>query len=520
MAERDLSRRDFLKWSAALPLSISISRLSGNDRSRKRLTRQERGFQPNILIILFDALPALNMSLYGYPRETTPVLESLGDKAITFHNHYSAGNFTSPSTASLLTGTYPWSHRAINMFGTVASDTVGQNVFRLLPAEYHSIAYTQNPLADMLLLQFRNDIRQYVPLSGVGEYSTSISPSFFSGDLGTAFLSEIVFRGYTRPAERSNLLSFLLGAVQDVAFENREKAHLDSYPLGIPDNGYGLHFRLDRTLDWIVDTVSNSPSPFFGYFHLFPPHFPYCPTIGYFDAFDDGWTPKTKPASFFSEGRSVEFLTVKRQRFDEYLLNIDAEFGRFMDNLRGKGVLEDTIIILTSDHGQMFERGIWAHMTPALFEPLLRVPLMVWDPNRQDGGNVKQVTSAVDLLPTIARMVGQEPPSWCDGNILPQFGLTPGKRDRRIFAVEAKSNAKLNPLVKGTVTSVGHRYKLVRYFGYEGFDDEYLMFDLENDPAERENIYSPQSSIAQDLRDQLVDRIEEENSKLGRHSHP
>jgi arylsulfatase A-like enzyme len=309
-------------------------------------------------------------------------------------------------------------------------------------------------------------------------------------------------------------------SVQDLLVAKDRRTIGRSYPLGIPNNGSGLHFRLDLTLDWIVDTVSNSPWPFFAYFHLFPPHFPYCPTIEYFDAFDDGWAPRTKPASNFSEGRSIQFLNEKRQRFDEYLLYIDAEFGRFMDNLRRKGVLENSIILLTSDHGQMFERGIWAHMTPVLFEPLLRVPLLVWDPNRPDGGEVEEVTSAVDLLPTIARMVGQELPSWCEGDILPPYRLTPGRRDRRIFAIEAKSNAKLNPLVKGSISSVGQRYKLVRYFGYEGFADEYLMFDLQNDPAETESIYSGQSSIAQDLRDQLLNRIEGENRDLRDRTHP
>ncbi|MBK9781637.1 MAG: sulfatase-like hydrolase/transferase [Anaerolineales bacterium] len=72
-----------------------------------------QGNKKNVLIIVFDAMSAYNLSLYGYDRETTPNLARLSKRATVFHNHFAGGNFTTPGTASILTGSLPWTHRAI-----------------------------------------------------------------------------------------------------------------------------------------------------------------------------------------------------------------------------------------------------------------------------------------------------------------------------------------------------------------------------------------------------------------------
>src|SRR5512138_2836632 len=71
--------------------------------------------QPNVIILLIDTLSARHMSLYGYQRRTTPNFERFASRASVYHSHYSGGNFTTPGTATLLTGLYPWGHRAINL---------------------------------------------------------------------------------------------------------------------------------------------------------------------------------------------------------------------------------------------------------------------------------------------------------------------------------------------------------------------------------------------------------------------
>ncbi len=81
------SRRDFLKIAGAAFAGLLTS-------GRTLPTRAADGKQPNIIIILWDAFSAKHLSLYGYPRLTTPNLDAFAQSSTVFHNHYSGGNFT------------------------------------------------------------------------------------------------------------------------------------------------------------------------------------------------------------------------------------------------------------------------------------------------------------------------------------------------------------------------------------------------------------------------------------------
>jgi len=117
-----ISRRDFLKMAAAAPAALAFSQMIAPGPLGTN--------SPNIIVLVFDAMSADNLSLYGYRRKTTPNFERLAQRSTVYHSHYSAGSFTIPGTASLLTGLYPWTHRAINEEGQVAPAFVENNIFR------------------------------------------------------------------------------------------------------------------------------------------------------------------------------------------------------------------------------------------------------------------------------------------------------------------------------------------------------------------------------------------------------
>ena len=77
--------------------------------------------------------------------------------------------------------------------------------------------------------------------------------------------------------------------------------------------------------------------------------------------------------------------------------------------------------------------------------------------------------------------------------------------------MDAKSNPKSAPFKEGTVAMVKDRYKLIYYTGYDGFDNEFEMYDLINDPEEMENLYSESNTLAGDLKVELLDAVEEAN---------
>jgi arylsulfatase A-like enzyme len=251
------------------------------------------------------------------------------------------------------------------------------------------------------------------------------------------------------------------------------------------------------------------PQPFLGYIHLFPPHYPYTTRHDFIDIFDDGWQPVYKPELYFSEGHSNEFLLQERQYYDEFIAYVDAEFGRLYEYMEQSGVLDNTYLIFTSDHGEMFERGIYTHNTPTLYEPVIQIPLLIWAPGKKQSQNIFMPTSCVDVYPTLMRLASQPIPVWCEGRILPPFDRESEKVGRSIFAVEARRNPRHAPLEQVTLVLIKGRYKLVYYLGYGR--DVYELFDLENDPEELDDLYYTQRSTARDLRNELAEKLAEVN---------
>jgi len=174
-------------------------------------------------------------------------------------------------------------------------------------------------------------------------------------------------------------------------------------------------------------------------------------------------------------------------------------------------MLENTWVVLTSDHGEMFERGIWKHTTRTLFQPIIRVPLLISAPGQETRQDVYAHTSSVDLMPTLLHAVGQRVPDWSEGQILPPYAEKEPKNDRSIFVVEAKSNPKFGPLTKGTVAMIKGSYKLVYYTGYEGFDGEFELFNLEDDPEELKDLYGSAGSVSGALEGELLEKIAQVN---------
>src|SRR5512142_667090 len=138
---RGPSRRDFLKLGSIVSGAFAAARLLPHAAVRPSTSTPST---PNILIFVFDAMSAKHLSLYGYPRKTSPNFERFAAHATVYNQHYAAGNFTTPGTASLLTGLYPWTHRAINQSGLIVRERVEQNLFRQVGARYHRLAFSQN----------------------------------------------------------------------------------------------------------------------------------------------------------------------------------------------------------------------------------------------------------------------------------------------------------------------------------------------------------------------------------------
>jgi arylsulfatase A-like enzyme len=498
---REINRRDFLKLASMGAGAAAITRFIPGTW----LSGQSESVLPNVLIFVFDAMSARNLSLYGYHRHTTPNLERFAERAIVYHQHRSAGNFTSPGTASLLTGMYPWTHRAINQAGLVARRLQDRNIFRLFGREYHRLAYAQNVWADFILGQFKAEIDRILP-----PHAFSLVDSMIGARLGGSpavyrAFDEFLFKDGTPPA---SLVFSLVDRVQT----HRRVARTPSkdYYEGLPRVGdYPIFFKLRDVYDGLIETIEALTAPYLAYLHLWSPHDPYKPSNVFIGVFTDHWRPAIKPNHRLGTDIPNGRLIGKRKNYDELIANVDAEFGRLMDELVGKGLLQNTYIVVTSDHGELLERGVEGHITPLLYEPVTQVPLLISTLGQQKRQDVHSPTNSIQLLPSLLHAAGRTVPEWSAGEYLPGMG---GEEDyeRSTFAVEAKDNRAYSPLKKATVAMYKGTYKLIYYIGYEK-EDAFELYDLENDYEELTDLYPARPAVLKSMQAELLEAFETAN---------
>jgi len=480
-----ISRREFLKAAATFGMLPWINRIPDSQTSATGASSE----QPNIILILFDALSAFNLSLYGYQRETSPNIDRFASKATVYHNHHSAANFTTPSTASLFTSMYPWDHRAVTLTGNILEPVLPYNLFRLLNGKFFQLAFTQNVYADMLLYQFHRYLDQHYPPDSFSLVGNTIYNKLPDEDaiFGLKGFDQFLFR--REEAHGSLFLSILNDLNTVLGLRLSESELMELHPHGIPRlANTDVYFLMSQVMDGLFEIINNSPQPFFSYIHLLPPHSPYMPTSQFLDTFDDGWSPQQK--KYHKLGTRVPQAKINffRQRYDEFIANLDFEFGQLLGKLEGQGLLQNSYVILTSDHGEMFERGTHGHSTPLVFEPVIRIPLIISAPGQAERKDVYQLTSNVDILPTLAQFSGLPEPEWSEGVILPGMG-SETDIERDIWVLEAKKNHTRGTLDKATIAMIRGQNKLVYYHGYKHYHDKYEFYDLRNDPGELENLY-------------------------------
>lgn len=506
--KNSINRRDFLKLAGLLPLSLTAPRFIQILKPSRAIQAEQK----NVLVIVFDAFSAYNISLHGYSRETTPNIAKLAKRAVVYHNHFANGNFTTPGTASLLTGVLPWTHRAFQPKGSVSKPFETRNLFSALKNHY-PIAFSHNGWAYILLDQFLGRSDELIPRETLMLGSDGILHKLFRKDDDIASVS---WSRNINVNEDGYAYSLLLAHYYQDYQNNKIKDFKSQFPLGLPtagSTGSDNAFLLEHAVDYLANRLTVIPQPFVGYFHFLPPHDPYRPSIEFYGHFhNDGFNPPQKPTDIFVK-KFEKNLWRKRTEYDEFILYADREFGKLYNKLETSGLLDNTWLILTSDHGELNERGISGHSTNALYQPVIRIPLMIFEPGRETGMDIHENTSAIDVVPTLAHVTGQKIPDWVEGTILPPYSPDKNDPNRSIFTVRANKNGQYEPLTQASTMLVKGNYKLHYYFGYPETPDKELVkfFDIQSDPEELNDLYTPQNKIAGKFLDELKSKLDEVN---------
>ncbi len=502
-----ISRRDFIKLGSLSAVSALLPQWT-------QRVLDAQAARPNIIIILFDAMSARNLSLYGYKRSTTPNFIKFAKGATVFHQHYSGGNFTTPGTASMLTGMYPWTHRAFNQGGLIKREYHSDNPYTLLGKDYFRFAFSQNPWPDRLVSQFYDDVDRILPPTSFSLRSDSLVMDKLGRDRSLASLAIEEFLFSTQAdTVGSSLLGYIYRSFLFRKVVNEQQAHSD-YPRGVPEvEGYVTPYLNEEVYKGVAQEIlklAAQETPFFAYFHLFSPHSPYKPRRNFRKLFNDNFRPVEKPVHPLGPSESEERLLAKRTTYDQQVAQVDFEFGNLITDLDAHGVLDNSYVIATSDHGEMFERGFDGHGGLLMYEPNIRIPLMIHAPGQSSQVDVQQYTSNVDVLPSLLSLAGKPIPQELDGRVLPEFG---GSVDpnRPIFSMFSVENPAFSPIQKAAISMRRGDRKLIAYLGYEHFDGVFELYDLANDPEELTDLAGKDKSALNSMKEEFLQHLSQAN---------
>lgn len=336
--------------------------------------------QPNILFILVDDLGLGDLSMTGNTSVATPNIDALARDGLVMTQFYDAAPICSPSRAAFMTGQFP----ARNRFVTFIDDrkrnrNLGQADWLdpqlpMLPRALRSAGYATGHFGKWHLGGGR-DVGD-APLPSA--YGFDESYTQFEG-LGPRVLASDVITPLARKSEA-------LGQGQ-----------IDWLPRWDFTGRY-----IDRTLDFARRSKGR---PWFAQLWLDDMHTP--------------WRPSPEQlAAVKGKGRNEG-----ENRFLAVLVAMDAQIGRLVEGLREAGQLDDTLILFTSDNGPMTgeknpgSAGPWRGRKASLYEGGMRQPLIIRWPGRVRAGSRDDgsVASAVDILPTLARIGGAATPAGLDG---------------------------------------------------------------------------------------------------------
>jgi arylsulfatase A-like enzyme len=332
-------------------------------------------------------------------------------------------------------------------------------------------------------------------------------------------LASIAMDDFLLPAQNNSIAgSSLFGYLNKNQVINfASKQNLARYRKGVPeimDPGYLIPYLNEKIYQGVYSELSqlnSEASPYFAYFHLYSPHFPYRPRNDYRTLFrGDGFSPVSKPVHPLSSGLHEDFMLGQRDLYDRQIAQVDAEFGRLILQLTDSGILDNSYLIFTSDHGELFERGFVGHGFHLMYEPVLRIPLIIHAPGQNKREDIHTLTSNIDILPTLLSMAGKDEASDIDGRILPGFGGEINE-DRPIFSVVAVDNSAFGPVKKAVISMRKRNHKLIAYLGYDRVEQPFELYDLENDPDELINLESKDGKTLSTMKDELFMHLDKAN---------
>lgn len=416
----------------------------------------EEGVRPDIVLISIDSLRADHLGCYGYRRQTSPVIDRIASEGVSFENAFSTTSWTLPAHGALFTGLYDSAHGVV---------TTKQRL-----SEAHLT------LAEVLLEE---------------GYQTA---GFYGGPyLHPAFGLDQGFETYQ---------SCMTELPDDAEDENvRKNLRKHSRRSHVDITGPRT---VEKFSSWL-GTVSEKP--LFAFLHMWDVHYDYIPPEKYIEMFDPEYKGKIDSSNFMQNDQINPFMSKRDMEhiialYDGEIRFTDDMIGNILGVLQSHGRLNNTLIVIFSDHGdEFFEHGGKGHQR-TLYDELIKIPLIFyWPGHFPEGKTIKQQAQIVDIMPTILDLVG--------------IPLTRAVQGRSL--VDNLSGSKMSARPTFCELLVNKPYqRVIRTSNIKILVNErtgqWVYFDLLKDPGERRPITRMNKEVHRNLEE--LEKIVKESHSL------
>lgn len=399
----------------------------------------------NVILITFDSLNAKNMSLYGYSRKTTPFFEELARTSYVFQRAIACIPETESSTVSIFTSKYPCNHGAMSF--PVSRFVQKESLLSTLrQASYHTIWVSDcgsghaNPLYNGLWPGV-----DYCSVDRLPRFLVSGFYNFLSNKQGSPF--NLIVSPFYLPG---------LHIWWNLTFKE------------------GVEQVFLRTLEILKDAAR---PPFLLYVRACAPEgYEGSPWRNFSGTFTNKLekSPSITHKYYGSEGAEQHVspsLDVLKDKYDESILFADSNLRFLIDGLKKNGLYDNSVIIVSSDHGESIEKAWWGH------DSLNSVPLLIHLPGQEEGRVIDTPVSHIDIAPTVLGLLHLPVPHWMEGE-----SLLPVMHGR---VSECMPKFTLNSA--GQKSKVGVFYKDYK-LTYDVRSGETELYDLKKDPGEENNL--------------------------------
>ena len=483
--------------------------------------------RPNILLITADHLRRDSFGVYGNRVIKTPHVDQLAVEGAIFDHHIIQNPVCMPSRWSIFTGRYPRNHGVRENGVQFKADEL--TLARVLREHgYATGAFGKMHLCPQLTAKESED--ENWPEDDFGFQAKHLTDDSKRGE----YLRDL-------KARNENLYEYVLQQGREKIKEDFASAAERTFELApqimenaIPPEFHQTSWVADQTIDFIDHYAGQ---PFFAWCSFVDPHHPYDPpepyasmydpqkiplppmqehehndTPPHFDEMYRGYSPGNEKYEFFTIS-DLGWQTVRAKYYGMVSL-IDANIGRMVDKLKAKGVFENTIIIVTADHGEMLGDHGLMFIGPFHYDGLIRVPLiMKWGDRICGGTRIQEISQHIDLMPTCLNYAGLTIPRGVQGRPLSSL-------------IQGDSGAGYPyALVENHSHDWGFNVKTLRskdwrltYYGGQHFGE---LYDLKRDPHEFCNLWDAAEyrDVRENLKTALLDRLmATEDLKLIRHA--